>query len=136
MEMLQDITESLLNQMHIPFRKRQVGWLLVSHRYLSSYRMQGILKLCNHGSDWLWQELFRKYLRSNLRWYCLAICTSQATIKLYRLLQLFICLEVETSIWFQYVKCFTYQLPSYSWSWFLNWILFRKEVNRETLYWF
>lgn len=44
MEMLQDITESLLNQMHIPFRKRQVGWLLVSHRYLSSYRMQGILK--------------------------------------------------------------------------------------------
>ena len=55
--MLQGITESLLNQTHISFRKCQGCWSSASRRLLSSYRMQILQKFCNHGSGWLSQEL-------------------------------------------------------------------------------
>ena len=57
MEMLQDITESLLNQTHISFRKCQGCWSSASRRLPSSYRMQSPRRFCNHGSGWLWQKL-------------------------------------------------------------------------------
>ena len=55
--MLQDITESLLNQTHISFWKCQGCWSSASHRLPSSYGMQIPQKFCNHGFGWLSQEL-------------------------------------------------------------------------------
>ena len=57
MGMLQDTTESLLNQTHISFRKCQGCWSSASRRLPSSYRMQSPRRFCNHGSGWLSQEL-------------------------------------------------------------------------------
>ena len=57
MGMLQDTTESLLNQTHISFRKCQGCWSSASRRLPSSYRMQSLRRFCNHGSGWLSQEL-------------------------------------------------------------------------------
>ena len=57
MGMLQDITESLLNQTHISFRKCQGCWSFASRRLPSSYRMQIPQKFCNHDSGWLSQGL-------------------------------------------------------------------------------
>ena len=54
---LQDITELLLNQKHISFRKCQECWSSASRRLLSSYRIQSLREFCNHGFGWLWQEL-------------------------------------------------------------------------------
>ena len=64
---LQDITELLLNQKHISFRKCQECWSSASRRLLSSYRMQSLRKFCNHGFGWLWQELSWLSVRPNPR---------------------------------------------------------------------
>ena len=57
MGIMQDITESLLNQTHISFRKCQGCWSSASRRLPSSHRMQSLQKFCNHGSGWQLQEL-------------------------------------------------------------------------------